>query len=465
MTTRFQHQDGTTSISESSTDKYNEKLLQKLVQNMDPPSPCKPVLVTGADGYVAGVLLKYLLQLGFVVHATYFTKTPQDLHYVLEYQQYPQQIKFFRADLLEPGSFETAMQGCEIVFHTASPFCLLTDNRDADQVLVQPAVRGTENVLRTANTCSKTVRRVVLTSSVGAMYANATETTTTTTTTTAGGLSESSWNFTSTRLHQPYFLSKTLAEQKAWTMAGSQTVWTLVVINPAMVLGPGLVPHTESESYKTILKMTQYHYTMWFGCPDLAMPVVDVREVAVAHIVAALRPATTSGRHIVSAANSSTGQLATLLHHNFPRYPLPASTAWWVPRWLVYLVAPYLRLGVDRKTVWHNMNQTIRLDNSKSKQALGLRYRSVKVTLRDMYQQLVDEGLVQTGPPPEYVGAAIVAVVLAVGVGLFSLCADGHVGWQWWTNAKSTEGLLGVGVLLKGVSRRASSFWSNKAVL
>ena len=54
-------------------------------------------------------------------------------------------IRFFKADLLTPGSYKEAMQGCELVYHTASPF--FTDVKDPQKELIEPAEHGTANVL------------------------------------------------------------------------------------------------------------------------------------------------------------------------------------------------------------------------------------------------------------------------------------------------------------------------------
>ena len=54
------------------------------------------------------------------------------------------------------------------MFHTASPF-FLANITDPQKQLVEPAVKGTENVLRSVAKARDTVKRVVLTSSVAAV--------------------------------------------------------------------------------------------------------------------------------------------------------------------------------------------------------------------------------------------------------------------------------------------------------
>ncbi|MCK5746224.1 MAG: NAD(P)H-binding protein, partial [Oricola sp.] len=85
-----------------------------------------PVMVTGATGFVAGWIVKALLEAGVTVHAP--VRDPDNAE-KLQYlnaiaEKSPGQIRYFKADLLEPGSYHDAMAGCAIVFHTASPFTM-----------------------------------------------------------------------------------------------------------------------------------------------------------------------------------------------------------------------------------------------------------------------------------------------------------------------------------------------------
>ena len=129
----------------------------------------KPVLVTGATGYVAGWLVKRLLEQGMTVHAAVRDPSNTDkLRYLNALaDRAPGPIEYFASDLLEQGSYAEAMQGCEVVFHTASPFTLAVSDPQKD--LIEPAQLGTRNVLEQANQ-TETVQRVVVTSSCAAIY-------------------------------------------------------------------------------------------------------------------------------------------------------------------------------------------------------------------------------------------------------------------------------------------------------
>ena len=102
-----------------------------------------PVLVTGANGYVASWLVKRLLEEGFTVHAAVRSPDNKDKvgHLTELANKSPGSLVFFQADLLTPGAYTVAMQDCEVVFHTVSPFTL--DVTDPQKELIEPAVEGT----------------------------------------------------------------------------------------------------------------------------------------------------------------------------------------------------------------------------------------------------------------------------------------------------------------------------------
>ncbi|NNM51700.1 MAG: NAD-dependent epimerase/dehydratase family protein, partial [Pseudomonadales bacterium] len=153
-----------------------------------------PILVTGASGFIAGWIIKYLLEEGYTVHGTVRdpAKTTSVAHLLKIAEKAPGTLKLFKADLLDKGSFHAAAQGCGIVMHTASPF-IIEGFTDANEALVRPAVEGTRNVLEAVN-ASSTVTRVVLTSSVASVYGDNIDLRKT-----SGGIfTEADWNTTST---------------------------------------------------------------------------------------------------------------------------------------------------------------------------------------------------------------------------------------------------------------------------
>lgn len=341
----------------------------------------KPVLVTGATGYVAGVLIQELLKLGVTVHAAVRdpSKTSR-LQYLQDIaDKSPGTIKFFRGDLLEEGSYEEGMKGCGIVFHTASPFVM--DVKDPQNDLLIPAVQGTRNVLNSA-TRTPSVTRVICTSSCVAIYTDASDTYKAPNEI----LTEEIWNFSASLDYQPYSFSKTMAELAAWEIAGSQRQWTLATINPGLVVGPGATYHESSESFK-LMKSLGFG-EMKAGAPNFSMGIVDVRDVAKAHIVAGYNDSI-KGRHILCGHCSGLTEMASVLRQKYPKYPIPTSE---VPKMLLWMIAPYLGLPLTLRMVWNNVGVPIKFDNSKSKKELGIEYTSMATSLHEMFQQMIDAG-------------------------------------------------------------------------
>lgn len=346
----------------------------------------KPVLVTGATGYVAGWLVKRLLEEGITVHAA--VRDPKNKEKTAHLDELAAKtkgsIKYFKADLLKPGSYAEAMEGCELVYHTASPFT--TDVKDPQKQLIDPAVNGTANVLDQANK-TKSVKRVVVTSSCAAIYTDASDCQNAPN----GVLTEDVWNTTASLDYQPYSYSKTLAEKKAWEMHDAQKRWELVTINPSFVLGPALNPSSvTSESYNILKQLGDG--TMKMGAPRMGIGVVDVRDVAEAHFQAGFNPKA-SGRYITSGHNSDILDMALTLQPKYgDKYPIPQKA---LPKWLLMLVGPFVNKLFSRRYVKNNVNVEFRADNSKIKRELGITFRPVKETMEDSFQLMIDEGMIK----------------------------------------------------------------------
>ena len=343
--------------------------------------PTKPVLVTGATGYVASWLVRYLLEDGYVVRGTVRdpdkTSGLEHLHALAA--EHGGRLTLHRADLLDEGSFADPMQGCELVIHTASPF-LLGKVRDPEKQLVKPALEGTRNVLDSVN-ATESVKRVVLTSSVVSIQGDNVDMKG------RGPFTEDDWNTTSSVDHQPYPYSKTVAEKAAWEMCEAQTRWDLVTINPGLVLGPALTTASKSGSMATMKAFI--NGSLAGGAPDLEFGLVDVRDVARAHIAAGFTPAA-RGRYIASASSYTMLQIGRTLRRRFGHsYPFPLTK---IPKPVFRLVAPIA--GYSREFVDKNVGHPLEFDNTRSREELGLTYRDPADTVAEQFQQMIDDGLV-----------------------------------------------------------------------
>jgi len=291
-------------------------------------------------------------------------------------KELPGTLESWKADLLALGSFDDAVAGAGVVIHTASPFVIGVP-KDPYRDLINPAVEGTRNVLGAVDK-SDSVHKVVLTSSVAAVYADAKDLEAVP----GGVFTEKDWNTTSSADHLPYSYSKTLAEKAAWEMKEAQTRWRLAVINPGFVLGPSKTARTDSESIKLITDMLKGRFKI--GAPAFWFGVVDVRDVAKAHVEAAVR-SDAEGRHILVNRSLTFLDMGKILRERIGgKYPFPKST---VPTFLLYLVGPFE--GLTWRQIRNNAGYPVRFDNTRSRERLGIEYRPVEDTLAEHAEQLI----------------------------------------------------------------------------
>lgn len=270
--------------------------------------------MTGASGYIASWLVKLLLQRGYTVKASVRDPNdPKKTEHLLSLDGAKERLHLFKANLLEEGSFDSIGEGCVGVFHTASPFFHAVTDPQAE--LIDPAVKGTLNVL---GSCAKasSVKRVVVTSSIAAVAYNRNPRT-------PDVVVDETW-FTDPDfckgLQLWYVVSKTLAEDAAWKFAKEKGI-DMVTINPAMVIGPLLQP-TLNTSAAAILNLINGGQTF----PNASFGWVNVKDVAEAHIQAFEVPSA-SGRYCLVERVVHYSELVKILKELFPDFQLPEKCA------------------------------------------------------------------------------------------------------------------------------------------
>lgn len=337
----------------------------------------KQALVTGGSGYVGGHLVDLLLRDGYKVNTTVRSLSrPEKLASLTELKQrYPDQLELFEADLMKPGSFDAAMRGCDVVFHVASPFLLPEQIKDGRRDLVEPALEGTRNVLNSVNAC-ESVTRVVLTSTVGAIFGTYIDVPTLQ----GNVVQERFFNTTSTVENNPYHYSKIVAEQEAWAICNRQSRWTMVAINPGLILGPTLTPSSDSGSLFLLDELMRGSF--FYGAADFSFTYVDVRDVALAHLRAALNEKA-SGRYILAEKSMlSLFDMAKLIrpYHRKP-YLLPRFQ---LPHWMIRLVGPFF--GLTQDYIREHLGIRFTADNHRSIEELGIVYRPAEEMLAEHYR-------------------------------------------------------------------------------
>lgn len=337
------------------------------------------ILVTGGTGYLASWIIKYLLDEGYAVNTTVRDLQNQSFHrHLTELSEiHPGKLTLYEAELMKEGSFDGAVTGCSVVIHTASPF-RISGVKDVMKELVMPAVQGVRNVFESAVRAG-TVHRIVMTSSAAAIYGDAIDIYKTE----HGIFTEKHWNTTSSLTHQPYSYSKTLAEKEAWNFIADHPELELNVINPGFVLGPSLTDRMDSISISVIDQLISGKFRT--GVPKGMHAVVDVRDVAMAHLLAAFAPV--YGYRFIAAPHHTTFvQMASIVKKKYPDLPVPTRS---VPTWLFLLVGPVM--GFPARFIRRNIGYEIKFDNTQIQEKLGIKFRLLEETLIDQVAQLLEK--------------------------------------------------------------------------
>ncbi|GKB29781.1 tetraketide alpha-pyrone reductase 1-like protein [Tanacetum coccineum] len=193
---------------------------------------------------------------------------PKKTEHLLALDGAKERLSLYEANLIEDGSFDSAVKGCVCVFHTASPVQLTVDDPQAQ--LIDPAVKGALNVLKSASKVSS-LKRVVFTSSIFAVVCEAKVPV-------FGDMVDETW------FSDPLLKGTTNAQRLAENAAvkfSQENGMDLVSINPGFVIGPILQPtlNLTSEGFMNLIECGKEVF------PDGVYRLVDVRDVAIAHIL------------------------------------------------------------------------------------------------------------------------------------------------------------------------------------
>ncbi len=334
-----------------------------------------PVCITGATGFIGSHIVDAFLRVGVPVHAA--VRSPDDPNKVGPLKALAERhgvaLTLFSADLTRPGSFDEAAQGCEGMIHVAASVRLAAP--DPQRQIVDPSVEGTKNVLDAATRAG--VRRVVLTSSVAAVgsYRDSQD----------HPLTEDDWNDGATLQSDPYGLAKTSAERLAWRRAAEER-WELVTCNPAMVLGPVMTARHSKASPMIVRALLTGAYP---AIPKMCFGIVDVRDVAEAHVAAFQRPEA-EGRHILCAGSRWMRELAELLRARVEGVKITRRA---LPNFAMQLFSLFDK-RLSRSVLKDILGREPRYVGTRATSALGVSYRDIDETIEETARSMIELGFV-----------------------------------------------------------------------
>lgn len=343
------------------------------------PVTAAPVAVTGATGYLGSHLIALLTARGYRVRAVVRdpgnAEKTEHLRRIAQGAAHP--LELVAGDLLSPGSYDAAFAGCEAVFHVASSVRLRA--KDPQREIVDPAVQGTRNVIASIRKAG-TVKTLVLTSSVAAIAGD--------------GLpehhvfTEADWNNTATLKDDPYPLSKTLAERAAWDLHRALPEaerFRLVAMNPVVVQGP---LYTRAHYRSSPNMIGDIVFGGFPACPRIFLNLVDVRDVALAHLRALERPAA-EGRYLLHAEGLWMQDVGRLLAPRFPELPVRTRRLPDLALYAASLLDKRLSFAWVRRTV----GKVSRMDASRARADLGLTFRPMEETLVETCRSFLELGI------------------------------------------------------------------------
>lgn len=253
-------------------------------------------LVTGGTGFVGSHVVRALNQAGHTARVLHRASSKLDALNELAYES-------ALGDILDEQSLIAACKDCDWVFHVAA----VADYWRVDQSkMIEANVEGTRRILKAARVAG--VKRVVFTSSAAAIGIRD-----------DGQPADENVPFNLPPERFPYGYSKALAEQVvSEAVADGQDI---VIVNPVVVMGPGDL-NLISGSFLLQVKKRG----IFMPVPSGAISVIDVRDVARMHLVAA-EHGRVGERYILMTANYTQrewlGMIADVVGVRRPFVPAP----------------------------------------------------------------------------------------------------------------------------------------------
>lgn len=342
----------------------------------------KTILVTGASSFIAGHIIKLLLDKGYDVRGTVRSKEKEASVLEALPENLRQRVSFAYVADITTDPFDEAVQDVQAIIHVASPFHFNVTNPEKDLLL--PAINGTESVLKAAHQYNSTqtdenkhIKRIVITSSIAAVL-DADKGFRPGYTYTEEDWAPYTYEDAAATTDNPakvYRASKTLAERAAWDFIEKyQPAFTIATICEPMVYGP------LRTKVKSLTDLNTSNAMLWKlvtsgkdgQIAEVRLPwEVDVRDVAFAHVAALENQTETSERYVIAAQSYTFQQIADLVHQSTK---IPSK----------------IKETTPRGTPGQPPPEHFQIDSSKAQKELGVTYIPLQTTIDDLILQLAN---------------------------------------------------------------------------
>eukprot|EP01083_Nonionella_stella_P047811 127961_1 len=364
---------------------------------MEPDINSETVVVTGANGYIAGHIIKELLARGYNVRGTVRSLSNTSKYEYLYQFVHPNndksQLQFYEAELTSNKNWPNILKGCDYIIHTASPMHTPSNQRTklSNSYFMEPNLKGMKIIL---NECAatKTIKRFIYTTGVSTSLVPHKD---------IMIYDANNW----TDLEKPdgyygeldkYIRSKTVTEKYLWSFIerneNIDLFESVTTISPLLVIGPFLNIREQKPTDLCIKMILNGEYGAYL--PQINWSLVDVRDVALAHVNAMTmdKDIVHKQRYILGHQYISCKNIALLLRQEYGnKYNIISRQGSWM-----YFKILSLFISPLRGVVHGNWNKQHIVCNRPSMKDLNVCYTALNKTIIDSADSLIKFGLVKT---------------------------------------------------------------------
>lgn len=319
------------------------------------------ILVTGATGFLGSEVAKQLVLQGNHIRCIK-RRTSKAPALLLPLQG---NIEWVEADLLDIFALENALDGITQVYNCAAFVSLRQSDKEP---MIYTNVTGTGNLV---NLCLQNNIRLVHVSSIAAIGDAK-----------PGEIINEKHHLDPTTEQDGYAISKLESEMEVWRAMAEGL--DAVVVNPSIILGANAGTEGSGALFETVRKGLKF-YTMGGG------GFVDVEDVAKC-MIALMNSDINGERFIISAENYNYKNLTAEIARGFHIKPPAGLAKPWMMElaWRGAALAGFISRSAPSidKISAQTASVTKQFDNSKIKEAVGIEFKPISLTIKEVCDAL-----------------------------------------------------------------------------